>query len=218
MNGKRWNVKKENVLCLVFGVFLDAFAVALVTKSDFGISAVSSVAYVLSQAFSDFAFGVWSYLFQFILFIIMCILVKKCSIPYLCSFFVGVIFGYTLDFCRFLIRPLPDSPGFRIGYFIFGTLILMIGVALLMISRLPIMTQDLFTREISECYHIPFKKVKTTFDVSCVTLSIVIAVTMTGGVIGIGAGTVINALIIGKGVDKVKGILLSKKKYKIFFS
>lgn len=208
MNVKKWNVKKENVLCLIFGVFLDAFAVALVTKSDFGISAVSSVAYTLSKVFPVFTFGVWSYLFQFVLFIIMCILVKKCSIPYLCSFFVGVISGYTLDFCRFLIRPLPDGLGIRIVYFIFGTLILIVGVALLMISRLPIMPQDLFTREIAEYFEIPYKKVKTTFDVSCVALSAVIAVTMTGGVIGIGVGTVINALIIGKGVDRVKKILL----------
>lgn len=195
---------------LILGVVIDAMAVALITKSDFGISAVSSTAYTLSCVFPVFTFGVWSYLFQFGLFLIMCFLVRKCTAGYLCSFLVGVAFGYTLDFCRFCINPLPDGTGFRLMYFIMGTLLLIVGVAMLMISRMPIMPQDLFTRELSEHFSIPFRRVKTAFDVSCVLLSLLTALAVEGRIIGIGVGTVINALIIGKSVDRVKKILIAR--------
>ena len=157
---------KANWRNLILGVVIDAMAVALLTKSDLGISAVSSTAYTLSCVFPLFTFGVWSYLFQFGLFVLMCFLVKKCTLGYLCSFLVGVVFGYTLDFCRFCIHPLPDTLFPRLVYFVLGTALLILGVSLLMISRMPIMPQDLFTRELSEHFAIPFRKVKTVFDIS----------------------------------------------------
>lgn len=194
------------VLCL--GIILDAAGVALVTKSDFGVSSVSSVAYTLSCIHTSFSFGVWSYIYQFFLFMLMCVLLRKYSIAYLTSFLIAILFGYTLDGCRMCIRFLPVSLWMRCLYFAVGTGILITGVSCLMISGLPIMPQDLFTRELSLHFNIPFKVVKTAFDLSCVSISLVLGIGIKGKIIGIGPGTLISALIIGGCVDRMKRHLI----------
>lgn len=55
-----------------------------------------------------------------------------------------------------------------------------------MISNLPIMPQDLFTREISAHFSLPFKVVKTVFDLSCVSLSLAVAFLALGRIVGVG--------------------------------
>lgn len=204
---------KGNAPALALGIVLDALGVALVTKADFGISAVSSVAYTLSCIAPGMTFGMWSYTYQFALFVLMCCLVRRCSAGYVMSFLVGVVFGYALDFCRFLVGPLPLGLLPRTAYFLAGTAVLITGVAFLMISNLPIMPQDLFTRELSAHFSLQFKRVKTAFDLFCVGLSLVLALTALGRTVGIGAGTLVSALITGKSVDRVTGWLEHKKTY-----
>lgn len=203
-------LNKRNILVLIIGIFLDATGVALLARSDFGISAVSSVAYTLSRLFPTLTFGVWSYLYQFALFVLMCVLVRKCTVSYVCSFLIGVIFGYTLDFCSYFVNMLPFLFGVRLTCFVAGTVILIVGVSFLMISNMPIMPQDLFTREIHQYFGFPFKRVKITFDLSCVAISLVLALVVEKRVIGIGVGTIVNALIVGKCVDRVKKFLVDK--------
>lgn len=195
---------KQKWVCLFTGLFLDALGVAFVAKADFGISAVSSVAYTMNQLFPRFTFGTWSYIYQFLLFILMCILVRHCTIIYAASFIVGVLFGYTLDFCEILIKPFPVLFESRILYFLFGNIVLVFGIAFLLISKMPIMLQDLFTRELAEHFSISFKKIKTMFDIFCVGLSLFMALYFSGRVIGVGVGTVISALTVGRCVDWVK--------------
>lgn len=197
-------ITKRNWVMLILGIFLDAMGVSLITQSNFGVSAVSSVAYTLSVVAPVLTFGVWSYLYQFLLFGLMCFLVRKCSLSYILSFLVGVVFGYTLDFCRFLIGAFPLFLEARILYFIAGTALLVIGVSFLMLSEMPIMPQDLFTRELSEHFRLPFKYLKTGFDISCVGISLLLSLCLKGTVTGIGIGTVINAFIIGRSVHAVK--------------
>ncbi|MBS6956159.1 MAG: hypothetical protein KH230_23355 [Enterocloster asparagiformis] len=204
---------KRNMLALSLGIFFDALGVALVTKSDFGISAVSSVAYVLSRVFPAMTFGMWSYTYQFFLFVLMCGLVRRCSAGYAISFLVGIVFGYTLDFCRFFVNCLPLGALLRILYFVLGTAVLIAGVAFLMISNMPIMPQDLFTRELSAHFSLPFKRVKTMFDLFCVAFSLAVSVCALGRAAGLGAGTLVSALITGRCVDWIKERLLSTKMF-----
>lgn len=189
-----------NECALALGIACDAFGVALVVKSDFGVSAVSSVAYSLNRVFPQFSMGIWSYMFQFLLFVLMCVILKKCSFSYIMSFFMAVIFGYTLDFAEFCFRNLPILLGGRIFYYVVGTFLIITGVALLVISKLPIMPQDLFTREIAFCFNQPYKNVKTRFDVCCVMLCLAISWFGTERIYGIGVATIVSALITGKGV------------------
>ena len=186
---------------LAAGIVLDAAGVALITKSNFGITAVSALPYTLSQAFPVLTYGTWYYCFQVSLMLLLVLLTRRFKKDYIIAFVVGFLFSFILDVASFLFGFWPDTLPFQIVYFISGTLLLMIGVAFLINSSLPIMPQDLFTRDFSSLIGIPFKRVKTFFDVSCVVISCFIAFLAVGHLIGIGVGTLLSACINGYGIS-----------------
>ena len=49
---------------LAIGIVMDAVAVALITKSNLGITAVSALPYTLDQSFPVLSYGTWYYIFQ----------------------------------------------------------------------------------------------------------------------------------------------------------
>lgn len=186
---------------LAVGILLDAAGVALITKSDLGITAVSALPYTLSQAFPVFTYGTWYYIFQISLMLLLILRTRKFKKDYIIAFVVGFLFSFALDAATFLFGFWAESLSFKMVYFIAGTLLLMIGVAFLINSGLPIMPQDLFTRDFSSFIGIPFKKVKTTFDISCVVISCIIALLAIRHLIGIGLGTLLSACINGYGIS-----------------
>ena len=186
---------------LAAGILLDAAGVALITKSNFGITAVSALPYTLSQTFPVLTYGTWYYIFQISLMLLLILLTRKFKKDYIIAFVVGFLFSFALDLATFLFKFWPESLPFQMVYFVSGTLLLMIGVAFLINSRLPIMPQDLFTRDFSSFIGISFKKVKTAFDISCVVISCVIALLAVRHLIGIGVGTLLSACINGYGIS-----------------
>lgn len=188
-------------IALAIGIVTDAAAVALITKSNLGITAVSALPYTLDQAFPFLSYGTWYYIFQTTLMLILVFLTKKLKKDYFIAFITGFLFSFILDAATYLFHSFPETLPFRILYFIVGTLLLMIGVGFLMNSRLPIMPQDLFTRDFSTFFQIPYKKVKTFFDIGCVVISCVIALLAIGHIVGIGAGTLLSACINGYGIS-----------------
>ena len=57
-------------------------------------------------------------------------------------------------------------------------------------------------------FNIPYRYVKTTFDVVSVIVSFALGIIVKHQIIGLGIGTVIIELIVGKSVDRVKKKLL----------
>ena len=90
-------IKIPGELALLMIIVLNSFGVAIMSKSGFGISSISSVPYVFSQAFPFLTFGTWNYLFQTALIAALMILARKWNGSYLISFLVGIAFGKMLD-------------------------------------------------------------------------------------------------------------------------
>ena len=78
-------------LALFTAVIINSLGIALMTKSNFGISSISSVPYVFSQAFTILSFGTWNYTFQTILVISLMILSRKINLSYSFSFLMGIM-------------------------------------------------------------------------------------------------------------------------------
>lgn len=192
---------------LILGLILDAAGVSLITKADFGISAVSSFPYSLHQAFPAFSFGVWSYLFQLGLTGILMLAARRFNIRYLSAFFVSVAFGYLLDAANLLSKLLPGILIARCAYFALGTVCLIVGVCLMMYSELPILPQDLFVRELSKLRGWKLQRVKTVFDCACLLGSVAVSLLFSGQFDALGIGTIISALVMGKGIALTKKIL-----------
>lgn len=49
-------------LIFIFGLAINAFGIALITKAGLGTSPISSVPYVLSLVLPSFSFGLWSFI------------------------------------------------------------------------------------------------------------------------------------------------------------
>ena len=90
--------------------------------------------------------------------------------------------------------------------------VIALGIALSNRCKLPIIPTDLFARDLSEIIRKPYAKVKTTMDLTCVAVSIVLTVVGTGTLKGVGIGTVVAALTYGRTAGLI-GNLIDKKFY-----
>ena len=72
---------------------------------------------------------------------------------------------------------------------------------------LPIIPTDTFPRDMSEILNKPYKYVKTTFDLCCLTTTLVLSIGILHGLHGVGIGTVLCAFITGKTVSMFQKVL-----------
>lgn len=200
-------IKIPGELALFTAIIINSLGIALMTKSKFGISSISSVPYVFSQAFSILSFGTWNYTFQTLLIISLMILRKKINLGYIFSFVMGLAFGRMIDIHELWVCFLPDSLTWHIIYFIISFFIIAFGICLSNNSMLPIIPTDTFPRDLSAILKKPYKYIKTTFDICCLTTTIIISLFILHKAVGVGVGTVICALTTGKIVSLIQSFL-----------
>ena len=81
-------------------IILLAFAVAMLTSANFGISMIVAPAYLLSLKTGFLSFGQAEYVIQAGVFIVLCIVLRKFKLVYLSSFATCLIYGAVLDLWR----------------------------------------------------------------------------------------------------------------------
>ncbi|MBP1736867.1 MAG: hypothetical protein H6Q60_748 [Oscillospiraceae bacterium] len=193
---KRIVFRGELALCIV--IVLNSFGVDLMLYSGSGISAISSVPYIVSEVLTCFTLGTWTYLFQTALVVALMIMRKQITPSYLFSFAVGIAFGKLMDLHQLWILQLPLTMVLRIVYFAISYAAIVIGISLSNHCKLPIIPTDLFPRETSAILKTPYQSVKTIFDVSCLAVTLMISLTYFHCIIGIGLGTLLSAFTMGK--------------------
>ncbi len=127
---------------------------------------------------------------------------------------IGFIFSKLLDFHEFWIQALPTEPAWCVVYFIISYLLICFGVALSNRCGLPIIPTDLFPRELAQITGIPYPKIKISFDAICVVTTAALTFFFLGHVRGIGIGTVLAALSMGK----VIGLMDKKLSQHFYFA
>ncbi len=178
-------------------------AVAIMAAADFGVSMIVAPAYIVSQKFTIFTFGQWDYIIQGVLFIIFCVCMKKFKLTYFVSFITCVIYGTILDVWREIIpilNPAVTAPGsmdlwVRIVMFVLGELLTAFTVMLFFKTYIYPQVCDLFVKGIVEKYGLNQIKCKRIFDLSCLTLSLVLTLVLFKSFVGIKLGTVIIAIV-----------------------
>ena len=180
------------------GISLICFGIILVVKSNFGVSVISSVPYVYSLKFQNITFGIWSYAVQIIPFLILVLSLRKLKIKYLMSFLMAYVFGKTLDIFNLILADL-DLSNFisRAIIYTVGLILIAFGVSLWIKSQYLMQPCDILIKEFSEVRRISVGKVKTYFDISCLSLSIVSSLIFLGEIKGVYLGTLISAFTTG---------------------
>ena len=186
-----------------------ALAVAILTAADLGISMIVAPAYILSEKVPFLTFGQSEYVLQAVVFILLCVLLKRIKLVYFFSFGTCLLYGWVLDLWRVavpLLNPTVIEPGsmgwpLRIGMFVFGALLTAFSVALFFKTYLYPQVYDFFVRSISSHFSLPIDKCKLAFDITMLLISVGMSLLLFGNFVGIGVGTVImacgNGFVIG---------------------
>ena len=185
-------------LALLIVVLINSLGVVLMLQSGSGISAVSSVPYAFSLVLPKLSLGTWTYFFQAALILTLMILRRRFVLPYLLSFVVGFVFSELLDLHELWINSLPTDPIWCVVYFIISYLLICLGIALSNRCKLPIIPTDLFPRELAQITKISYPKIKISFDATCLIVTAAMTFFFLGHLEGLGIGTVLAALTMGK--------------------
>ena len=123
-------IKLHSETLYLFATVLLAFSVAMLTAADLGISMIVAPAYLLSLKTGFLTFGQAEYVIQAGLFIVFCLVMRKCKALYLSSFLTCLFYGAVLDLWRLLpfFNPKVTVPGsmalpVRAGMFVLGILL-----------------------------------------------------------------------------------------------
>ena len=200
-------IGKMNEAAWILGILLCALGVALCTKADFGLSMIAAPPYILHlkmvQYFSWWSQGTSEYIWQGILLILMCIILRRFKVKYLLCFATAVLFGFALDgwFLLFGGNGAYDSMAVRIFCFAAGEVITALAIAFYFKTDMPLQIYELLVTQIADQWKLTTARVKQANDILMFVLSIALALILTGGFNGVGIGTVVitlvNALLIG---------------------
>ena len=180
----------------LFSVVLLAFAVALSAAADFGVSMVAAPAYLLSLKTGFLSFGVAEYVFQGILFIIMCVILRKCRFAYFFSFLTSLFYGAVLDLFRLIpfLNPAVMPPGsldlwLRILLFVLSVILTGFSLSLCFKTYLYPKVFDFFIKCLHRKYGFKTHRIKFVFDASCLVISMTMTLLFFGRIEGVGFGS-----------------------------
>ena len=164
----------------LFGMIFVSLGVAITSKSALGVSMISAPPFILQEALSKFlpwcSIGMMEYIFQGVLLILLCIIVRHAKIKYLFSFAVAFLYGLLLDLWFIIFgRDVFSAIWLRWVMLIVGNCLISFGVACFFRTYLPLEVYELFVVEVSDKYTFKMAKTKLAYDLSSLFLSIVLA-------------------------------------------
>lgn len=173
-------ISKSSELLWLLGNIFVALGVSICSKADLGVSMIAAPAFVITDAlqslWSGFSIGMTEYIFQGILLIILCFIVRRFNWRYLLAFAVAIIYGYTLNLFLFLIGSVSfEAVWLRWVMLIVGDIFTAFGVACFFRTYMPLQVYELFVAELASRFKFNINKVKWLFDISLLVVSILLA-------------------------------------------
>jgi len=194
-------ITKMNELAWLLGLVICPLGISLCTKADFGLSMIAAPPYILHLGLRDifpwFTQGTAEYVWQAVILVIICIAVHGFKPRYLLSFGTAFLSGLCLDGWLTVLggNGVYETMPQRIIAFAAGTLISAFAIALYFRTSLPAQIYELAVSEISSCYKWNQNKVKLVNDGIMFAISVIFALVITGGLHGIGVGTVVITIV-----------------------
>ena len=183
---------------LIWGLFFNSLGVSLVTIAGLGSPPISSLPYVFSVKF-PLTLGQFTVLLNVIMLIGQILILKKdfkkiqfLQIPIL------FIFGLFIDLNMYVFSFLDSAHyGMKIVVLLLGCLSFGLGICIQIIANVVMLSADGLVRAIAFKSKKEFGAVKTTFDISLVTLAFLLSFVFLGRIEGIREGTLITAMTVG---------------------
>lgn len=188
----------NRVIVYILGVFLLALASVLSIKSKLGVSPISSLPFSLTKV-SNLSLGIASTTL-FIFYVIMQIIILKRDFKkiQLLQIIFAILFGQLVNFFNIIIDVNLEGYFIRIALFIASLFISAMGVFLTITANIVPVAPDGLTNVISSKINKDFGKVKIYFDCTIVGLSLLILIFLNKNLEGIGIGTLLAAIFVGR--------------------
>lgn len=184
-------------LLYLVGLNLIALAVVLNIRYDLGVAAFSSVMYAISEIYS-ISLGTASIICYLIFVVVQCILSRKITLQYLLEVPLSFAFGLLTDFYDWLIPAFSLALALRVIFFALTMFVTAMGVFLCVKTNLVLTPTDGIVKTIADVFLLPFSATKNIFDISLVAISVLLCLVNHAPFYGIGVGTVLTAVFIGR--------------------
>ena len=194
-------IGKMAEIAWIIGTFVCAFGVVMCTKASFGLSMMAAPPYIAHVALVGwlpwYSQGTSEYVWEAVLLLVMFLLIRKFRLKYLLCYLSGVIFGLALDLWLLVLGGggMFSSLGLRIMGFCCGILCISLSVAFVFRTYLPPQIPELLVMEVAKHFRVDPTRIKLINDITCLVLSFTLSLVFTGGLIGVGVGTVVIALV-----------------------
>ncbi len=192
-------------LFFLLGLAINSFGIAFITKSALGTSQISSVPYVFSLEFDKLSFGGWSFIMNMVYIILQIVILRKNFQPVqLLQIVVNVLFSSFIDVGMFLLGWFnPVSWPMRLISLAIGCVILAVGISIEVAPDVVAVPGEGIVRTISQYKGWEFGTVKIAFDLTLICIALIFSLLFSGGLRGLGLGTLVSALTVGKLVSIV---------------
>ena len=195
--------KREKILrylLLIIGVFFISLGIAVAKHSDLGISPISSVANVLSIKFPALTVGTWLMFTNCFMILAQIIILKRNFKPVqFLQFPISLLLGLFTDLNLAVVSYIPaDIYIVRLLLVFVSVVILAFGITLTIISDTVMNVGEALVDVISKVLNKNFGSVKVVFDISYVTLSVILSLLFFNfKIVGTREGTIITATLTG---------------------
>ena len=194
-------------LWFIVGVLVNSFGIALITKAALGTSPISSVAYVLSLALL-LTIGQFTFIMNMVFIALQPVLLRREYRPIqVLQIAVNVVFSAFLDVSMGMLSWLdPTTLPAQLAALLVGCAILGVGVAVEVAPDVLMVPGEGLVRAIyivvsRRFGSARFGTIKNLFDISLMLIAVVLSLAFFGYLNGIGVGTVIAALLVGRIVN-----------------
>lgn len=204
------SVKKyaKRYIYFMVGLLIIALGIALSTKSNLGVSTISSIPYVLSIAL-PMTMGQFTIIVQLVYLLCQILILKKNFRLFdLLQLVSVVVFGYFVDFWMMILD------GMHTDYYVVQWLICIIGIFVVAFglnievrASVTMVASDGLLDTIAKVYKIEFSKVKIVFDIIQVSIAAVFSLVLMHYIAGIREGTLASAILVGMAVKLYNRVL-----------
>lgn len=193
----------NRIFIYICGIFLIALGGVLAIKSNLGASPVSSLPLSISKVSSISLGTAATILFSLYVGLQLVILKKDFKLIQLMQIVFAILFGQVMNFFNLIININVDNFYIRILICILSFFISAFGIMFTITANIVPVAPDGLAQAISKKAKINFGKAKVYFDCVVVMLSIMILVGNSKGLDGLGIGTVLSAVLVGRIVEQV---------------
>lgn len=180
------------------GICLNAFGIALFTRSKLGTGPTSCIPYVVSLK-SGLSFGTCTFIFNILLLLGQIILLRKNFPRYqLLQLPVTLLFSILIDGAmKFTTFVNTDIYWIALFYNILGCVFRAVGVSCQVVADVVMLSTEAFVKALSDVSKKEFSWIKLFFDVFMAAVAIALSFLLLGRLESVREGTLIIVLLVG---------------------